>query len=435
MSINYTTLFTRLGKIVKWVNNWLDYQGGQLFSDSISGGAADDVLDQYEDRRDLVTGLQEDVQAFAGSVAGWESRYKTYADRTLADLQADLNSPSADPATILPLMIIDMVDNNQTVNANAISAATVTPDGGNTGNGQLLVSIQNADGADDERIISETILVKCTSDQFNGGTAGGETFSIVGLPDNGVYSAKTRGNGTGPSITVSDESGGNKLSNGDFETFSVANTPDSWDVGAGVIGTNIFKETVNLHTGSSALKLQSDASATTITLTQSIDALPRTKYGVGIWVRKNGTFGAGVTNLQISIKGTGFSTVDLFNADPTTLTTSYVFKKSGSDGFINIPANVPAGLQLEITWTAANLANAGAQILIDDAAVVEAVDFGHATYALFRGNTDFVVGDKFVVVTANDYGGVFQTFFGRFYDVQLPSDDSAGETLSDTLAT
>jgi hypothetical protein len=65
---------------------------------------------------------------------------------------------------------------------------------------------------------------------------------------------------------------------------------------------------VNFHRGASALKLKGDGATGTITLHQTISTLVSgsTIYAVGCWVRKNGTVTAG-SNLQISVKGTGFS--------------------------------------------------------------------------------------------------------------------------------
>src|ERR1035437_5015019 len=108
MAINYTTLFTRLGQVVKQGNLWFTYQNTLL-----TAGSA--LLDQYEVRRDLVTGVQEQFQSESAQIRGWVSQLKTTADKTLSDLQAALDAPSSDVATILKLLPAQMVLDSATI--------------------------------------------------------------------------------------------------------------------------------------------------------------------------------------------------------------------------------------------------------------------------------------------------------------------------------
>jgi hypothetical protein len=427
VAISYSTLFQRLGKLVKYTNAYLALQGTTLLG---SGSGADDILDQYNNNRELVPSVQRDYAGFATAVAGWIGRLKSYADATLADLQDDLNAPSSSPSTILPLLALDMAANAQTIKACTIASPAVAAGGSNVGNGQLVVSKKNVNGADDERIVSETVAVTCTSSKYDGGaSSGAEGFSIVGFPRYEASSYLPRGNGSG-SLSVGDAS--NLLSNGGFETFSTTDVPDSWTKDAGATTTNVAQETVNVHRGASALKLKGDGATTTVTLHQAISSLvgASTIYAVGCWVRKGGTVNAG-SNLQVSVKGTGFTTVSLFNADPSTLTTAYAFVSA----FIQVPAAVPADLKVEVTWTAANAAGATAVVLVDDVVLQAPTDFGHAQYALFAGASDFAAGDRFTVTTTRSASGVFQDWFGRFYNVALPSNAGGAETQGDALAT
>jgi hypothetical protein len=79
-----------------------------------------------------------------------------------------------------------------------------------------------------------------------------------------------------------------------------------------------------------------------------------------------------------------------------------------------------------VTWTTAATAGATAVILIDDVVLQRPTDFGHVQYALFAGATDFADGDKFTVTTTNDYGGVFQTWFGGSTTCRSPAGGGHG---------
>lgn len=425
MAIVYNTLFARIGKIVKWFNLNLTTQGTSI-QGAAPNGVADDVLSQYEARRDLVTGAESTMLGWSSTVAGWNAYLKGIADKTLADLQSSLSAPNGSLTTILPLLAADMTANSQSIKPCVISAPVVTAGSGNIGNGKLIASTKTTAGIDDQRIINETVLFTCTADQYTGGTKNGETFSIVGfpkLPAPGVYG--TRGNGTGPSITVSDAN--NIIANGGFESFTVANTPDSWVLGTGAVAGTTIKSTTTAHIGATALQFTGDGSTATVIVNQVPALTASTIYAVSVWLRKNGTVTSG-SNFQAAIKGTGFTTVNLFNADPSTLTTSYV----NYTAFISVPAAPPTDLRIEFDWTSANTAGAAAQVLIDDAVIIKPVAFGNVQYAMFAGSTPFQKGDTESTVTATDGAGVFSTFFGRCYSQNLPT--SGSPTQADSLA-
>lgn len=433
MAITYTGtggLFTRLGKLVKYIHAWIAYQGTTLMG---SGSGADEILDQFNDRRDLVGGVQGNFEGFASAMEGWESQLKRVADGVLADLQSELNSPSAAPATILPLLAQRMIADGQTLDASTVSASLSSTATTNVGNGVLLLSVLGPDGQPDQRIFSETLTVRCSDDRFGGASAGQERLRITGFPAQRVTSYRTQGSGSYEGLTVS--AGANLLANGDFETFTTANTPDNWTLGTGAVaGSTVLAESTLLHaaTSTAALRLASNATTSAMTVSQSLSDAVHVyrRYAAGVWLRKNGTVNAGST-LQIAIKGTGFTTVNLFNADPSTLTTAYALHSA----WFGTAEQIPSDLRMEIAWTNATASGATGQVLIDDAAVVAGVSFSYVYYAIFRGSVDLVVGDEWTVTTTNDEAGVFQSFFGRFYDAQLPSVTNGSETIADSLAT
>jgi hypothetical protein len=430
MSITYSTLFTQLGKSVKTANDLLAAQNTYRGI----GAEATAILDQYNTRRDLVVGLLQSFDGLAAGMAGQVGQCKAVVDATLADLQSALNAPDNSTSTILPLMAADMVAGGQTVKASTVGTPTIAAVAGNVGTGSLVASKIDNLGRTAEVSITEVVRLACSQDQYGGATAGGETFSVVGYPtlDATVYG--TRGNGSGDSVSVMNEGGANLLTNSNFDTFTVANTPDSWTLDAGTVGTNVFSEATTIHAAAGkALKLQGNGALATATLHESINTLvsTNTRYVMGVFLRKGaGAFAAGST-LAIRVTGTGFTTQNLYSADPSTLTTGYVL----SSLFFNVGATIPSDLKLEITWTTAGGVAATGQIFIDDLVLAPAYEFGGIYYGLFRGSADFVAGDAFTSTTSNGYQGVFATYFSRFYGFQLPAVGGGAETIADTLAT
>ena len=411
MAIDYTTLFTRIGKLVKTINSYLTLQATVMAS-------AAEVIGEYNTRLDLVPTLQQQFAGWASQPQSWEQALKQACDATLADLQATLITPSASVTVILPLLYADMVANTMTLTPCTVGTST-SVGGSNVGSGKLVVL------ATDQRLVADVVNVTCVTDQYGGRAAGAESFSLTGGPAASAYSGLLpQGTGSGASMTVLD--GANMVFNGNFEAFT-SSVPNGWtiDVGAGLVSN----ETSLVHCGTSALKLSGDGTSATCTLHQALSAVRAyTPYVMGVWLRKSGTVTSG-SNLQVCLTGTSFTPINLFNADPSSLTTSYVFYSVQ----VSAQSVVPSDVNVKITWTSANIAGAAAVVLMDDLVLGSPTSFGNAYYALFCGAADFVVGDTFQVTNTNDHAGVFQAFFSRFYNFALPT--SGSPTISDSLAT
>ncbi len=253
-SIDWTGFFTMLGRCVYWSNTLLTNQNTLFLAPTT--GEADNLLTQYESNRDLVTNFQNQVNSQAVSMSSWVGQVVQIATSTLQSLQADLNAPTNNVNQIIPLLAAQMVIDSQTIEHTVITTPVVTPSGSNVGNGVLLVSIIDIFGNPDQRITPETVSVRCTSDQWTGTQPGAEQFSITGLPTFSPNVYGSPGHGQGPTIRVADSQ--NQVTNGNFETFNPANTPQSWTRVSGTIGTNIKKSTT-AHSGSAALEFDGDA--------------------------------------------------------------------------------------------------------------------------------------------------------------------------------
>jgi hypothetical protein len=411
MAFDYTTPFTRLGKLVKVSNLLLTHQATIV-------GWANEILSQYEANRELVPSTQQQITSWASNEQSWIASLKSTADKTLQALQPALFAPNNSIATILPLLLAQMNNDTQSIKSCAVTISSATASGTNVGNGILVTSKKTYSGSDNQLLITESLICRCVNDS----TPGSEQFQLVGSPVQPVASGSaSRGSGT---ATFSPS---NMLVNGSFATFSATNLPANWIISAG--SSSITQETSLIHSpAGGALKLSGNGTITTITLAQTLaQRFPQyTPLAFGGWLRKNGTVTAG-SNLKVWITGSGISDIVLYNADPNGLTTSYAL----TNVFSGMGAETPI-LTVNVSWTAANAAGASAILLLDDLVVAKPTIFGGAAYQLYRGAADFKIGDSFTIATTNDYAGIFQTFLGRFYGVTLPS--SGSPTISDSLA-
>lgn len=440
MAINYATLFARLGVLTAETNEYLARQATKL---NTSGSGADKVLDQFDAARTLVDGIiQSGYEKDADRLAGFiDSTLKKAADAVFADLQNELGASSSNPSAILPMLRARMVIDGESVQQNTIATPTVTAAGTNTGDMTLRVSKQDVYGVDDDRILVESVRVECISDRFDGVASGAERFRLNGYrklagSKNWITPAlvAARGNGGGPTLTVA--SGANLLTNGSFDTQDATGFPTGWLL-QGAAGVDflqvpstwlpLWSMTPAAILGGLSLMVFADGTKPSYYASQNIASVvaPLTKYGLGCFARRLASI-AGGSNLQIAVKGTGFSTVNLFNADPSTLTTSYALK----DAFFSTGATIPTDLRIEIAWTGTPAAKTA--VLIDEMQLTAAVEFGHAFYAMFRGATAPIRGDYITVATSNNYAGVFQTWLGRFYDERFAA--SGSPTRADSLA-
>jgi hypothetical protein len=416
MSINYSTLFSRIGKFIKYSNIFLT-------NESDMNTAQDAILDQYNDRRDLVTNVYNDYLSFINTEESKITKHIDNITTTLQDLQVDLFAPDNSINTIFTYMYNDMVANSESVNPNIIGSITITPDGTNVGTGTLKASKTDLLGADDERIKSETIKVNCIGDMSTGSSSGNESFEIVGNPIQNTTSYLTQGSGTSSISPLT-----NLLINGSFDTFTTANTPDNWTISGGVVGTHIFSTATSFR-GAKALKLKGNSVLTGISLYQAFPSPAiNTFYNASVWIKKGASVPTGAT-LTISITGTGMAAIVIATDECNDFTTSYV----NYNIFFSLPDPIPTDLAITIAITSANNLTSSDEIYIDELIIGNTVDFGHVQYALIPGSTDFLIGDNIGITTVRTSSGVIQGFFTRYFNTVLHSD--ATESINDSVAT
>lgn len=453
-------LFTRVGDIGGAINSIISFLGsGDLSSGGVLsvGVAADAIRSEYASARtDLIATLYPARDTYRLAHNTYLTSLQTIAQNTVIGMADDDNPlPAKTLANALAELISQMEGNSDSVDASTTSA---TPAAGsaNVGDGVCVASVKRPSGVANEYVYAEDIVVKCTADAVTGGaTQYSETFTASGEAAAASKLAYNwpAGSGASKSLTAVNASGdnttGNKLTNSDFETFTVADTPDNWSILVGVAGTDINESTDKYH-GTKCLEILGDG-ATLTSIAQTFNSAggtlgtlkPNTVYMWNAWMKRDTSLAAGVLAIELVNGSNAVIADDAGNNNATSitlssgLTTSYAAK----NGVFVTPANLPSVVKLRIRLTTA--ATSGESFYIDRLALAECAEplyTGGPYAAVFAGTTAFLKNDVFTVAVANNNAGAFQKLFWRLFDMpalglQLPSDSGGSETVDDALVT
>lgn len=358
-------------------------------------------------------------------------------------VHADTPLPTKDLQFALEELIRQMAAGTETVKGPTISAPVATAASGNTGNGKVVVATSDVYGRSMDTLRSEDIAMECIGDLQNKGTSGSELWSVKGEASiSPGERAWPQGSGIDAVIIGSTgqlggpphaggQPGRNILRNGGLDRVTT-HVPDGWALITGTASTHLQEETSNTLLGGRALKFIGDGS-TNIKLEQTLNAptsttgtpgrlQPLTRYVLSFALRHDGTPpGAGVISLSIKdgsnniISSGGFvltQTLSLLSGTYTIVT-----------GTVLTPAVLPSGLKAVIETTTA-ITN-GRSIYVDELVIapMHLVAPGGPFMAVIPGSTPFVLGDKFSVAMANNRGpedtdaGKFGWHFDRAFDM------------------
>lgn len=433
-------LFDRIGKIgrlVNLINRWCGNAGvtlagseittdlpSELSSIQLAGTDADMVL------RDMFWTLGPSFTQCISSNESLLSKLSQTAQSALIR-QVALDTPLAANTleNALTELIAQMRSGSHYVSDPAI-AATVTAGGSNVGNGKLTVSLRTPDGYNADNVLAETVSCAATSPtrlQLRG-------EAVISSPISYTWPG-----GSGCNRTLSAVSPGgsaDKLANGDFEAFSPTNTPTSWTIDTGTVGTTLLEEASTKFAGSKALRFAGNGSQLTA-ISQVLSGLSsRTPYAFNIWMRNSTNPAAGILAIDL-YDGSGVindeaGNANSFTVDLTTLGTTFTAKNFT----FRLPEPVPASVRLRIRLTTA-ITNTHS-LYLDHAclqAATELYDQG-PWVAAFAGSTPFSLDDTFDIAVTNDRAGKFQEMFERLFSMRskgllLPTTGS--NAISDTL--
>lgn len=445
MAINYTNLFTMLGKLVKSVNNVKTYYG-ELDTDVGAVQTAYSTYSQFS----LLQRIPDTWRGFKDNVYNWIGQVNGQAFNLLTDRELILKELPIGSGTsiqeVLPLLMANMVANSQHVTKSVVTIGSVTTTSVNASVGEAFVDAvldgytspgagmppsKAYNGLTTQLTEDDTVSLICVQDSESGGTAeGSESFQWTGLPTNpGLYHYLSFG--TGSNITLQPLNSYSFITNGEFESFST-NTPAGWTIVSGTVGTHILKETSVVQRGSSALKYTGDGSQATISISQVpvlSQLIPLKRYMVAAWVR--GTSATANGTLTIQFEGTGYTAgaTEKIEMDATALSaaTTWSLKKF----YINLPLEIPDDFKLVVKVT--GTLTAAKSVYIDGLVLGPVSYVNGVNVTIVAGKNKFLKGDKFTFTLSNNDAGVFQTWFRKATGYQIPTDNSPA--ISDSLAT
>lgn len=392
------------------------------------------------------------IQATRDSMVAAQDQYisslRDYAETFLINVvnaDSPLSDKSIGPA--LTELIRQMDLNSKTVNRCTVSSA-VAAAAANVSNCIVVCSTTGRFGDPLEYAFAEILVATVTDDHNTGATAGSESLSLIGAS---VESDKFNylwpdGSGGSETLTVIDPeidatSGGNLLTNSDFETWTVTNIPDSWTVLVGVVGTDIKKSaSVTYDSSSGALEFVADG-ATLISIAQTLTQTlltPAEVYMYNFWIRADSAPAAGVVKVDLidstnTVINDDAGTANSVTFNASTLTATY----ASFTGTFRLPTNLPSIVKLRISTPTA--VTTGRSIYFDFGALAQATQaYTAGPYlTVFRASTDAIVNDRWEITISNNRGGVIQTFFEQAFDMSerglaLPS--SGSPNISDGVA-
>jgi hypothetical protein len=304
-------------------------------------------------------------------------------------------------------------------------------------------------------VYDETIKLVCSNDGQSGtATAGQETWTFAGeaAVTNRLSNLWPGGSGaTGTLSTqtaaVEEDESANLLNNSNFDTYTVANTPDEWTIVSGVAGTTIFEGgSSDSLTNTNCLKLTGNAGADP-SITQTFDSAggtaatltPEIPYLVSFWTKVSAVPAAGVLTIDL-IDGTGTVIADSAGTNNTTAvtlsgqTTSY----ANQGAFFRLPKAIPSGARIRVRLSTD--IDTAKSVFISELTFSPAEETyaGGPFVAVVRGATNWIETDQINAIPTNDYAGAFQLGFQRLFNMnslrlQLPS--SGAPNISDALVT
>lgn len=469
-------IFTRIGQIAKTIRMFNGSVNGTAPSNASAWGTGgptiinyktvfDAIQDQYEAAlQGIISPLYPTLEAFRLSGASMKTSLKGIAEQTLIEqVNADTPLVSKTVDSALRELIRQMTDNSDSVKANTVSAAAASAGGTNIGNAVITASVVGKDGLNMEFVFPETLKFTVTSDELNGATEGQEPIAVSGATANTDQLSYLwpQGSGlTGGSLTMVNNvvdgvaaSTGHMLTNSEFETYTVANTPDNWSLTTGSFGTSILKSTAGPRKGSANLQIVGDGAELTDIYQQFNNGSgtlsiikPSRVYAFSAWVKMSATPSTGVLAFELTdgsnvLLADDAATNNAITQDLTAVSTSWVNVR----GFFRTKKTFAGVARLRIRLTTA--IETGKSLHIDDVAMAEATQLyaGGPHVAAFRGTVDVITGDYWTIAISNNMsaagtaGGVLQTTFEQLFQMrakglQIPSDAAAGETVADTLA-
>jgi hypothetical protein len=444
-------LFTTVGRLAGWLRNFNGILGTTAPSPSSTWGSSGTAIACLNDNvNNYVTQLQANANLASLTNNVYSQMrdqlrtgvlsYLLYAQTQSKTIVQSLASADQSPNPVIPtptvafqnalLYLINQMAASGTYLAPSTVSASVAAGSGNTGNGTCMASVKRGDGTNQQYLYAETVNLLCTSDsQVSTGNLNVEPFSFAGAGVAGNTLGWDWPAGSGAAGSLSAVNAANQtpnfLSNGDFETYTVANIPDGWTVVTGTPGTDFGKDTSEFYTGSSCFDFVGTGGAPNSELYFPLTGVqPDTVYFLNCWMRKANSLATGVLRLALTDATNTAVNDDAGNANSisqtlNSLTTSF----APVQAVFVTPKALPSAVRLNMKLTT-GISTVGGRAAIDRMALVTPTPAygstrGGPRLAVFSGSTPFLVNDSFAVTVANNYSGLWQLMVWQLFDPGL----------------
>ena len=452
MALDTTDLLTVLGKYVKTINVW----NGYLTALTSAKGEIFTVL-EAEDLEDLYVDIPSQFAGFQSAVTSWISSLIGEVEDLLVDeayILEQLPIFATDVTSVLNAIFDHMEDNSQTIESSVVTlggsdldykASTVSPSTAAVIIGQLYAtrlldgvsspsSIVNAHtsytNVESQLAKSCTVYAKCTDE-----TTGSEVMQLFSdSPFEASYTADAESPGTGPTI-VNVEANNLVTSNYDFSLFSGDN-PTGWTIAGGSAGTD-WQASGEIFTSAGPLRINTAG----VTVKKQLTGLTaRRSYFFGASYQLEGSSSTGTVKFRLE------------NVDGLTIHKDFGSKATSatSENFVTIFGfwSLPATVNLDDVYICFEYdaeGDAGSYALLNKVVAAPTTYYNGLGWAYwnpanFEGAntvpepvTETKLTELATMAIVNNDNGVFQTFFRKAFNIQLPTADSP--TISDTLAT
>lgn len=445
-------LFTRVGLLLGNLNAY------NTWTATTTPPYANDIQAQFQSTdQNLIDGLYNNFGAYQSSGAAWPQYLQQLARNVVVQM---VNEAAPQPNTslqqALTALIAQMVADGDSVLAATLTDS-VTSGGSNVGNPVWVVSLKLPNGLSAQNSFAETLTATTIADaQFGGGAAvNQQVINILGeaAVQSGLSPLYPAGSGANVNVTLINPNAtgsltANNLKNGNFETWTTANTPDNFVIETGTAGVQVLRS-ATAYTGTYALSYVGDAATNTSiyqefgqTSTGTPNNLqPLTQVAVNLFCKVDIAPAAGVLQVAL-VDGSGTVVNDQngvansFTVNLVTVGTSYVAKNAT----FRTPADLPSTLRLRLKLTTP--LSAGSVLLMDNLtlAIMSPLYPQGPSVSVFAADTQTVRGDTWTVDVTNDrtIDNSFQLGFQKFFSMMqlgllLPVD--ASPTISAALIT
>lgn len=456
MAIDYTELFTDIGKNVKAVNQFHDSSRSLGLSLPNFDALLAEIQARYESQslQRLIEGLESTYAGYRDTSSSWASQQSDRAQQRLLDRDTVVNElAGADVGDIdrtIREIFRDMDFQTDSINKSVVVIGAPSADAGNTGNGSVRTtdildgvtppspgfgSFLLYDGLETALSVpSELMTFTCIADEDTDGTpAGHEIFLWEGQPaTNGTFGWKTEGSGV--SLQLSTTQAAETLSNRDLEAWDGANSPINWPIESGIPGTEIIEEqaAANVHRGTSSMRLV--GTGTDVRLIQELPTeagsflVPNQQLYYMVFIKTLGDVaGGGVLTIRMESPSGDYvaSSSEEIVINETDLNSKLSFTLS--EFYLPVPSSIPEDLRWVIRFEGATAGN----VFIDSMGLAPVNYANGIGITINAGRNNFARNDRFTLQVDNTEG-IFSQFFRRRFLFQLPQ--SVTPSIPDSLA-